>query len=222
MLTRGLYSNDRTFRLRVLKSSLIFKPFKELLSFWCDTCMYSKDPNVKRNFHKSRWGGGIICIHEWNPSVVMKTMCEFQLWTHPAHSGFVTSATQEASHVQINSPGWMLNRSWDDCLPLPPKLISPSCPHWHTHVHKYLHLSLSHLHGRGRADRGRGVSAMKEFIILKCQRSSWGRGGQNKHGGCRRVVLHLSGYWLAAKSSSRPGNFLCSRHLCVALPLNAF
>lgn len=113
MLSCGLSSNDRTVKLKVLKASLIFKPFKELLCSWCDTCMYSKDPNVKRNFHKSWWWwwwGGIICIHN-GPSVVMKTICEFQLRTHPARLGCVTSATQEASRIQINSPGWMLNWS---------------------------------------------------------------------------------------------------------------
>lgn len=139
---------------------------------------------------------------------------------------------QQASCVWINLPGWLLIWRWVARHPTTPKLISlchcitptptiTTDTHTCTHIAKYLHLSLSHLHGRGQEGgwlvRRRKVSALKEFIILRCQSRSLGE--QMKGRGRRRgweggsnserergggLVSYLSRYWLSAKSSSRP------------------
>lgn len=99
------------------------------------------------------------------------------------------TALQQASCVWINLPGWLLIWRWVGRHPPTRKLISlchrmtppptiPTDTHTCTHTAKYLHLSLSHLHGRGQEGgwlvRRRKVSALKEFIILRCQSSSLG------------------------------------------------
>lgn len=142
---------------------------------------------------------------------------------------------------------WLLIWRRVDCHPATPKLISlchymtplpPSPPDAHTctHIHKYLHLSLSHLHGRGQEGgwvvRERKVSALKEFIILKCQSRSLGeqmketrrRGWEEASNKERKGCLYLSGYWLSAKTSSWPAELAAihceqlNHHcLCIAI-----
>lgn len=99
-------------------------------------------------------------------------------------SGPAMSAFQQASCFWINLLGRLLIWRWVDRYLPTAKLISlchcptppppiPSDTHTCTHIHKYLHLSMSHLHGRGQegvwAVRERKVSALREFIILRCQ-----------------------------------------------------
>lgn len=148
-----------------------------------------------------------------------------------SRSGPVMTAIQPASCVWINLPGCLLIWRWVGRHPPTPKLISlchcmtplpatPTDTHACTHIAKYLHLSLSHLHRRGQEGgwlvRRRKVSAMKEFIILRCQSPSLGeqmkgsgrrtgwQGGRAKQRKRRGSVLCVSGYWWSAKSSSLP------------------
>lgn len=153
------------------------------------------------------------------------SVCMSLSWTHPPHlsatclslssrSGPVMPALQQASGVWINLPGWLLIWRWVDRHPPTPKLISlchcmtppppiPADTHTCTHIHKYLHLSLSHLHGRGQEGgwlvRERKVSALKEFIILRCQSRSLGeqmkrrrrRGWEEASNGKRREGFYI-------------------------------
>lgn len=83
----------------------------------------------------------------------------------------------------------MLSWSWGDCLPLIPKLMSPSCPPRHTHTCTNIFICLCLIYmdegersgGEGSARwRSSSFTSVREALEESRRR---GRGGQNKHGG---------------------------------------